>query len=248
MRSRFGVLAATIGLWPGIGCGRHPFADPVDGGGADGVTAPTAPLHLRFEANDFLATGLGLAACEQTCPGVTTSLPGHGEAAQFVGAGGLELTGLENTTWPSFTAALWLRLDAATLVAPMTLFARGFDPLTTAWNTWELFVEPGPRMFVGTTTDDDLARIAGLRAGFPVVGQWGHVALTFDGRSRRLYVDGELRLADERGPLRHDASPLLVGLDRDGGRLVNHLVGALDDVMLFDRALGADEVAALAVP
>jgi hypothetical protein len=72
---------------------------------------------------------------------------------------------------------------------------------------------------------------------------WTHVAATFDGRTLRLFVNGG---ADAAKPATTapipGSSPLHIG--RDYGD--NGFQGNIDEVRVYSRALGADEVLALA--
>jgi len=76
--------------------------------------------------------------------------------------------------------------------------------------------------------------------------EWAHLALTFDGKNGRLYLNG----IDEVGPKAlkigpNVAAPVYLGVDYNGGRVFE---GTLDDVQIHDRALTADEVAAICPP
>ena len=46
----------------------------------------------------------------------------------------------------------------------------------------------------------------------------------------------------------YDTQPILIGADLDMASPVNHWVGALDDLRIYNRALDAQEIAALAAP
>lgn len=76
------------------------------------------------------------------------------------------------------------------------------------------------------------------------VGQWYHLAATWDGSTVRLYVNGVLdnTPASKAAPVGTDTRLLNIG-GRSGGERFN---GRLDDVRLYSRALTAGEVAALA--
>ena len=79
--------------------------------------------------------------------------------------------------------------------------------------------------------------------------RWVHVAVSVrrDGVSR-LFVDGVAiaeKLLQQRASLVD--SPLIVGAARDlGGQMLKNFHGDLDELALYDRALGDDEIAALA--
>jgi len=65
-------------------------------------------------------------------------------------------------------------------------------------------------------------------------GRWTHVALTYDGRAVRYFVDGRLVGESEgSGAVTPNGLPLYVGADTDGrGRAVSFFRGALDEVRL----------------
>lgn len=68
---------------------------------------------------------------------------------------------------------------------------------------------------------------------------WHHVVLTYDGERARLFVDGE-RVGQVDGVFspRTDG-PVNVGMHVDDER---HLIGAIDEVAIYDRALSASEI------
>ncbi|HLP86220.1 MAG TPA: LamG domain-containing protein [Phycisphaerales bacterium] len=81
------------------------------------------------------------------------------------------------------------------------------------------------------------------------INQWAHAALTFDGSTIRLYVNGVLESTEPFnfpsvyvGP-----EPVKIGSFNDGtGYTFNHFEGNLDEVAIWNRPLSADEVARLA--
>jgi len=85
-------------------------------------------------------------------------------------------------------------------------------------------------------------------SGAPEADRWVHLALTYDGGAVRLYVDGRLDASVTQAggsylgtvPARSD---FRLGVDRTGARAFR---GAIDELRLYERALTAEEVAALA--
>jgi hypothetical protein len=83
-------------------------------------------------------------------------------------------------------------------------------------------------------------------------GQWHHLCGTYDGARQKLYVDGWLQ---KGGPAWHggvaaNSYDLTIGANRsnpDGalGEVGAAFNGMMDDVMMFNRVLSADEVQAL---
>ena len=73
------------------------------------------------------------------------------------------------------------------------------------------------------------ARASAARNGAALrPGRWNHLAVTYDGSTLRIYVDGRLAAAHaRRGALPTGAGPLLIGGDRARSRSYR---GAIDDV------------------
>ncbi len=72
-------------------------------------------------------------------------------------------------------------------------------------------------------------------------GRWVHLAGTFDGKTMRIYVDGQERGAMDRpGPVKPNAFHLCLG--NYELKHAAHFVGLLDEVKLYDRPLTAEEV------
>jgi DNA-directed RNA polymerase subunit RPC12/RpoP len=75
-------------------------------------------------------------------------------------------------------------------------------------------------------------------------GRWHHVAATHDGREIHLYVDGEHQtkeaaiLRQWKGRLPENDSDLTIG----GNLAGEGFIGTIDEPMIFNRALSADEV------
>ena len=81
----------------------------------------------------------------------------------------------------------------------------------------------------------DLAALASLQAGV-----WSHLALTYDGAKLRLYVNGELAATKVvKEPSSATPGPLTIGCAKLTG---SYFKGRIDEVRIYDRALGAGEV------
>jgi RNA polymerase sigma factor (sigma-70 family) len=106
--------------------------------------------------------------------------------------------------------------------------------------------------------DDDLvlrSRVQGTStyAPFPAVrGHWFHVAVSRDaGGTVRVYIDGEEvqnRQSDQLSMGGGD-NPLIIGggiNTADAGLVKENLEGVMDELIIYDRALTRDEIAALA--
>jgi Concanavalin A-like lectin/glucanases superfamily len=74
---------------------------------------------------------------------------------------------------------------------------------------------------------------------------WYHLAGTYDGNSANLYVNGTLvAMLTLTGPLAADSTPLIIGGNANGlvMGVTERFPGRLDEVMLYRRALSADEI------
>ena len=74
---------------------------------------------------------------------------------------------------------------------------------------------------------------------------WSHVAITHDGATKRIYVNGVLNpvTQSQSGLYTGDTNSLKIGTHHF---LTEFFSGLVDEVELFDRALSADEIAAIA--
>jgi hypothetical protein len=80
------------------------------------------------------------------------------------------------------------------------------------------------------------------------MGQWYHLAYTFDGTTRQeaLYVNGSTVAAANAGrSMEFDGQPLLLGADIENGVPGLFLNGEIDEASLYNRALGANEIASI---
>lgn len=77
--------------------------------------------------------------------------------------------------------------------------------------------------------------------------QWTHIASTYDGAELKLYVNGTLIGTDPHvDTIDQSGSPLFIGNRFRPSGDVGGFQGLMDDVKIFDTALGPTEIAALA--
>ena len=75
--------------------------------------------------------------------------------------------------------------------------------------------------------------------------QWHHIGLVWDGSQRMLCADGVVVAEDTLDGLEASAGALYIGVGNnwaDG----SFFSGLIDDVRIYDKALSADEIVALA--
>ncbi|MEQ6902448.1 LamG-like jellyroll fold domain-containing protein, partial [Nocardioides sp. YIM 152588] len=97
----------------------------------------------------------------------------------------------------------------------------------------------------GGTIGGGAAFVTGTTAS--PVGQWTHVALTYDGAELRLYVNGQLAASSPKGgAVQSTSNPLSIGGNSPYGE---YFQGLIDEARVYDRALSAADVqAAMATP
>jgi hypothetical protein len=82
-------------------------------------------------------------------------------------------------------------------------------------------------------------RSVGAPGSIPV-GEWTHLASSYDGAAMRLYVDGVLvQTVDQAGAVATTGGPLRIGGNAVWGEWFD---GRIDEVRLYDRALSGAEI------
>jgi hypothetical protein len=114
-------------------------------------------------------------------------------------------------------------------------------------NSWQVFIDSElVSSFRTATTPAGEHRVGRMAV---TMDGWTHVAAVFDGAIKVTYVDGVLDEAAAPGSgLEYDDGDVYIGADLNGGSTVVYLVGDLDDIRFYRRALSAAEIAALASP
>lgn len=146
------------------------------------------------------------------------------------------------------TLAVWAKhtapLDNQSYIAKAT-------SSTNHVNSWQL--EVGAESMVGAvafTTWDGMGTANHFTMSAPntlVLDRWYHFAGTWDGVTKRLYIDGvEHAFTTFAGPPLYGALAVTIGCDENSTNHDLYFEGVLDDVRIYDRALSAAEIAALA--
>jgi hypothetical protein len=240
-----------------FGCGRVGFDafDRTGDGGTDssrdtatdtvtidGALVPPGPaVWLRMETDPtagIVDSGAGhTSSCLAGCP---TLAPGkHGMGYAFVDNEVDIDPAADLQAGTGFTAAIWVKLDSvpATTVCPWNkTFDRnnGYDTFAICIDNTAAVVYDGETAG-GTAVSESSAPMS--------LGQWHHIAVTWDGATKRDWLDGVQVAGDNLAPGAGD-----LGMALGASRTTFYVTGTLDDAMLYTRALSQAEIAQLAAP
>jgi hypothetical protein len=232
------------------GCGRVGF-DVLADGASDTPDAPgPSGLVARYAFDDDPADGVTdssghghTGTCLGPCPLVVTGRSAM--AYQFDGVDDLVVVpytadlGLAG----GITVSAWIQTGAMTTrgcVASKKLGNGNID-------SWALCIEVDLSVlfYSGPDTtpanDDFLFTVAGAVS----TGAWQHVALSWDGTTKRIWVGG-VEVAARDAPIDYDANDILLGGNIDSGSVIAVFAGPIDEIRLYDRALTGAEIGELA--
>lgn len=211
---------------------------------------PDLLLHLPFSRNAQDASGNGNHA---TVNGATLTADRLGTANCAYSLDGnddyIEVSNEESFDLQDFTAAMWVKLnDLPAVPGPgaaggYTLISKGANcgnftvRLMKYGGAGYCRVSYAQRVAVGTWSSGSGGRVN--------LGEFQHVAVTVEGTTLKVYVDGALELTqtDVAARMLND-DPVLIG--RPPGSVNADLFrGVIDEVRMYNRALSAGEVAGL---
>ena len=222
-----------------------------DAGGGDAGSDPIASIpgllawwpldDASFVGGAVDASGGGrTATCATECP-APLETGRVGGAASFDGSNDRLRVPFDAalSTTTGYTLAVFVYVIEIPSGAD-SAFAKPYGADTN--NSWQLELPGDARFRFKSAGDsggsDDLYAPA-------VTGRWVHLAGTWDGAIKRLYVDG-IAAGSLAGVNLWDDHDLFIGGDENGGSPSGHFLGYIDDVRLYDRAITPAEIALLA--
>jgi hypothetical protein len=113
-------------------------------------------------------------------------------------------------------------------------------------NSWQLIVDSMNEFTICTTQDATTGRCDKSAPGTITTGVWHHLAMVWNGTNQLGYVDGARVIAAPIG-MSYDAGLVLIGGDINNTNPPEvFFAGRLDELQIYERALDAAEIAALA--
>lgn len=105
---------------------------------------------------------------------------------------------------------------------------------------------------IGGKTPGEVACITYASSKMPVPeNKWQMVALTYDARNIKVYIDGKLSYDEKTNPFRYDkgifnggtdGADFTVGANSVGGKMTNQFIGLMDELSIFNVALTEKEL------
>jgi hypothetical protein len=221
------------------GMGDHPADTLVSGYEYGSVTRGLA-AYYPFEGD--ATDAVGTYDADLTLSGATFAGAGQ------VGSDSLALDGVDD--YASAAAAPWQSPPQLTVAA--WIYPTGFtdtysrvvahDGSTQAYQL--LVANQSKAGFRVWTTNTTAAGVLGFGPDIPT-GQWTHLAGTYDGSQVVGYVNGDpYELDTASGSVQDGTGPFTIGRRSDTTQ--EHWQGQIDDVRVYDRALGSGEITHLA--
>ena len=209
---------------------------------ADGLV-----LHYAFDGD------VGPTAVDSSGCGNNGTLAGAGLGPDGVGGQAATFDGIDDfvrvpssaSLMPAdVTIATWVRCDSLPAEVAALAFKRNPNNSNNEAYALQINSAGGVRFVLGNGYQTRLDSSATM-----ATGTWHHVAATFSQPVMCVYVDGRLAgTANHDCALAHDAAAdlFLGAADHKYYPMGSFVHGALDEVRIYNRALGSKEIAALA--
>jgi biopolymer transport protein ExbB len=141
----------------------------------------------------------------QTAPGAVDDASVIGRGARFTGSGPVLIPAspsLALAAGGAFTFSAWVKPDAPQPRAALLVRGAGASGLVVGLDQGAAFVEAGGKRIAAATPVEK--------------GAWAHIAVTADGQTVTLYVNGKA-VGSQPGPLPAMGGPIALGADLPGG-------------------------------
>lgn len=226
------AFLAIIGLWLNF------HALPSVASAETSSTSPTPSLYWSFDDEQNLGkeaiTGSVLTANDSSH---VTYFPGRsGGVVYFDGDGYLkDDTGVPTARLPisnsDYTIAAWIN---PTALGDRGIVGWGQYGTPTSVNAFRLYSSSA---LVNYWWDVDIA----TGNNTIVINRWQHVAVTYDGEYRSIYVDGALKKKESTNGVENDAKPLNFAIGATNN-FTERFKGYLDNIAIYNTALTSIQI------
>lgn len=264
-----GVNAAAVKAMT-IGVG-DPKSSAADGAGLiyiDDVqiagSAPTAVgdtslvASYSFENNTQDASGNGRHGTALGNPSYADGLAGFGKAMDFDGTDDVVELGRFDVVGGGITLAAWINPRSFKINDGRIITKAKEWGANDHWWMLGTVANAGsfvPRFRLKTDESDTVPTLVAAAGGVLAVGEWSHVAATWDGESMTLHVDGVEVGRMAKGGAAVAIDPTVAAaigsqppqaFATDPSHVVKFFDGLIDEVRIYNRALAEPEIRSLA--
>lgn len=226
------------------GCGRVDFEPAADAVVGD---APV-PAMVRYPMDDDPSTGVVIATdprFDGTCTSCPTASAGHlAGGYAFASAQDIQLPAISAVLAGAapYTCTVWSML---TTPSAESLVAKPYSQ-TDVTDVFAIQILPIGDPYFETVTPTDAVDYLTANTSAPL-GEWHQYAVTWDGSTKRIYLDGAPQGTEPASTLDSN-QPIVIGADQDNGAPIGWFAGSLDELTFYDHALSDSEIAVAAAP
>lgn len=141
----------------------------------------------------------------------------------------------------AFSVALWVKPRSYSMY--MCIASKIYG--STFQNSWKIENATAALQFE-SYNGMSIQRVASGMTPLPL-GEWSHIAITWDGQTKRVYWNGALT-GEQATSILFDTGDVYIGVDYDYGSLTNFFDGLMRDIRLYNRPLTDSEIAVMATP
>lgn len=176
-----------------------------------------------------------------SCPMIVSGRVSN--ASNFISGGRIDVPATGGLRMMSgFTVAMWVDLDPN-----LNGYACAVNKAVGSNNadSWQMCVVVGSRTVFFGTSANSLYSVGAIPAN-----QWRHVAITWDGTTKHIWIDGNQDGTASEPAISFDDRPVTIGADIDNPNTMvsaNVFPGLIDEVRIYDHALTQSEIQALAM-
>jgi hypothetical protein len=239
-----------LGVVLAIGCGRAHF-DAISG---DATTAMDAAglsglvVWFDFETPPGAVIPDIVSGHPGSCTTCPVLVPGHrGQGYMFNGVDAcIFVPDVGQLAYPAFTLSVWS--NRASSGTGMSLVEKLVGPGGNKLNSYqiEIGITPNPVDALSFTSSNGMvANFVWSAPAVVTLGTWQHVAVTWDGHTKRLFVGGAPIAQGTATGIGYDSGAMGIGCD-DNGTPSLHYSGVLDEVQIYNRVLTDAEILTLA--
>jgi hypothetical protein len=206
--------------------------------------APTPPNMIAWLPGDNHANDLA-GSFNGTLQNGATYAPGKVlQAFRFDGVNDYVDLGTSSALAPPvLTVDFWMNPQGTPALVSHPVSRWGHS--TQIPDSWQFGYQPNNKIYFTTRNVAGTQVTIGSTSVLPL-GQWSHVAATYDGSSVKLYINGvQEAVASFSGVVRHNTSTTAIGCKITGGVCNYPFKGLVDEVEIFDRALTPSEIKAI---